>query len=67
MKDWFKRFFAVDNSINEQSVVGVFWMAVSLALLILKVVGVPTVGLDVIGVTVSASLLSFGIAGFKRV
>lgn len=66
MKDWFKRFFAMDNSINEQSVMGVFWAAVAFLLIIVTVIFKEAVGIELVGTTLAASLLCFGISGFKR-
>ena len=59
-------FFAVDNTVNEQSVVGVFWGTIALVLVVLSVIGLGEVTLDLILTTLGASLLAFGIAGFKR-
>lgn len=65
MKDWIKRFIAVDNSVNEQTVIGVFWTVCTFFLLIAYLTPLP-VDIDVIWTTMSASLLAFGIGGFKR-
>lgn len=57
MKDWFKRLFAVDNSINEQSVMGVwFGLCATVAGFVPGVATVSFVGFLV------ASLACFGIA-----
>jgi hypothetical protein len=66
MRDWWRRFFSVDNTVNEQSVIGVFWTVVSLLLLIAKMIFKDVVGMDSIIAAMSASLLCFGISGFKR-
>ena len=65
MKDWIKRFFAVDNSVNEQAVIGALWCAVTLALIICRLVTLP-VDMDLIWTTMSGSLLAFGVGGFKK-
>ena len=63
---WISAFFANDNRINEQSVVGVYWGAVATVLLVLHVAQVGQVGIDVLVLAASAMLLSFGIAGLKK-
>lgn len=67
MSNWIKSFFAVDNSVNEQSVIGVFWAAVSVVLLVFKLINKETLDTELIYMTLSSSLLAFGIGGFKKV
>lgn len=67
MKEFFKAFFAVDNTVNEQAVVGFFWTMVSLGLLILKLIFKEIVETELIYMSLSSSLLAFGIGGFKKV
>ncbi len=66
MKNWIKSFFAVDNTVNEQSVIGVFWGFVSFVLVILHVAGVEKAGIDLLIMSSSSMLLCFGIAGAKK-
>ena len=63
---WFTQFLAVDNSVNEHTVNGVYWAAVSTILIGCKVFGIDAVTTEMLYITVGASLASFGIAGFKR-
>jgi hypothetical protein len=58
MRDWFRRFIAVDNSINEQTVMGIFWAIVALG------TGIASIWLEsfqVFVASLSASLLCFGL------
>ncbi len=66
MKRWIKSFFAVDNNVNEQTVVGVFWTIFSTVAIVLHIVGVRNTELELILTMQGASLLCFGISGFKR-
>ena len=67
MSNWLKSFFAVDNSVNEQSVIGALWTSVSLVLIVLKLVNKELLETELIYMTLSSALLAFGIGGFKRV
>ncbi len=67
MKKWIKSFFAVDNNVNEQTVMGVFWTIVATTVIILHVAGVERTELELILTMQGASLLCFGISGFKRI
>ncbi len=67
MKKWIKSFFAVDNNVNEQTVMGVFWTIVATAVIVLHVAGVERTELELILTMQGASLLCFGISGFKRI
>lgn len=67
MKDWFKRFLAVDNSINEQSVMGLYWSVNATLLMLTKVIMPTRVDIELVATALLASLLCFGISGFKRV
>ncbi len=66
MKKWIKSFFAVDNNVNEQTVVGVFWTILATTGIVPHVVGVKNTELELILTMQGASLLCFGISGFKR-
>ncbi len=67
MKKWIKSFFAVDNNVNEQTVMGVFWTIVATTVIVLHVAGVERTELELILTMQGASLLCFGISGFKRI
>ncbi len=66
MKKFIKAFFAVDNQVNEQSVVGAFWAFVTFVLVILHVAKVGRVELELLIFSGSSMLLCFGIAGAKK-
>jgi hypothetical protein len=61
MKDWFKRFFAVDNSINEHVVMGAIFAAI-----LLVSTFVPVVSDQKHYVLAGAVLAFFGIGALKR-
>jgi len=61
MKEWFKKFFAVDNSINENTVMGVIWALPTLVGYFL-----PMVTLDVKILMTTATLCYFGLNLPKR-
>ncbi len=67
MKKWIKSFFAVDNNVNEQTVMGVFWTILATTGIVLHIVGVKNTELELILTMQGASLLCFGISGFKRI
>ncbi len=67
MKKWIKSFFAVDNKVNEQTVVGVFWGGVASILVVLYVMDVGKADLELVLTVLGAQLLCFGISGFKRI
>ncbi len=67
MKKWIKSFFAVDNNVNEQTVVGVYLLILSTVVVIAHITGSEKAGIDVIISLLSAMLLCFGISGFKRI
>ena len=59
MKAFFKKLIAVDNSVNEQTVIGLFWTVVALG------TGVTAIfvasAFSVFVATLSASLLCYGL------
>jgi hypothetical protein len=61
MKDWLKRFFSVDNSINENVVMGVIF-----ALVLLAATFIPIVGESKYYVLAGAVLAFFGIGALKK-
>jgi hypothetical protein len=63
---WINAFYANDNRINEQSVVGTYWAFITTLLLFFHVAKIGQVGIDVLVLAASAMLLSFGIAGLKK-
>ncbi len=67
MKKWVKSFFAVDNKVNEQAVVGVFWGFIAVILIVMHVADIGKADLDLVLTVLGAQLLCFGIAGFKRI
>ncbi len=58
-------FIAVDNDVNEQTVMGVLFAFVTLGLIVLHVAKVGDSGLDLIITTGTMTLSCFGIAGLK--
>ena len=62
-----KSFFAVDNSVNEQTVNGAFWGAVAVVGWVVKAFGVESISNEMLYMALSASLSSFMISGFKKV
>lgn len=60
MKEFWKKFIAVDNEVNENTVVGIFWAIVALG------TGVASIFVDnafqVFVSALSASLLCFGLS-----
>ena len=61
-----RAFFAVDNSVNEHTVMGAFWTLVSVGVIVAKACGVESLDSNVLYITLGASLGCFGIGGFKK-
>lgn len=61
MKDWFKRFFSTENSINENVVMGVLFAAI-----LLVATFIPIVNDSKYYVLAGAVLAFFGIGALKR-
>ncbi len=66
VKSFRERFIAVDNKVNEQTVMGLLFTSVFIVLVTLHVAGVGKAGLDLIITVGSMTLGCFGIAGLKR-
>jgi len=65
-KSWLRSFFAVDNEVNEQTVAGVYFGLLALAVFIVRMAGVETVTAEMLYIPTAASLACFGISGFKK-
>ena len=63
MKEWFKRLFAVDNSINENTVMGLLFAVAFLVAVFVQALGVDNVAL---GILAGAMASFFGLSIGKR-
>ncbi len=65
LRKFIRCFIAVDNDVNEQTVMGVLFAFVTLGLIVLHIAQVGDSGLDLIITTGTMTLSCFGIAGLK--
>ncbi len=65
IRKFLKSFIAVNNDVNEQTVMGVLFAFVSLVLIGLHVARIGDSGIDLIVTTSTMTLSCFGIAGLK--
>ncbi len=66
IRKFLKCFIAVDNDVNEQTVMGVVFTVVTLTIIALHVAQIGQAGIDLIVTTGTMTLSCFGIAGLKR-
>lgn len=63
--NWLKSFFAVDNEVNEDTVVGTLLLFVAIGGWVAKALGVDAITQEMLYIVFGASLAAFGIGGFK--
>ncbi len=66
IRKFLRCFIAIDNDVNEQTVMGVLFAFVTIVLITLHVAKVGKAGMDLIMTTGTMTLSCFGIAGLKR-
>lgn len=66
IRNWIVAFFAVDNTVNEDTVFAVILFGVFIWLLVQATAGNPFVTNEIVFGTLAASLAALGIGGFKK-
>ncbi len=66
IRKFLKCFIAVDNDVNEHTVMGVFFAIVTLVIVVLRATGIGEIEIEVFNSFLIATCSCFGIGGFKR-